>query len=206
MILESACKGVILPQCNGVPSAARTGKHCEWIERIDRIPIQRQTTLWNKNGFSFLTLDYFWALSFEKIPKTFCPRNTTISLVPDSEVLNPWSPRRTTFLVSAPDFPLSCSSQTPKVINPIKNNSRGVTQQHHNLISIMALSCQSSSTLLVRICPSPSSPPPPGGGVNGPLTKVTCIDIQVGGTLSEIGYLYTCIWADVSCFFYTFEQ
>ena len=55
-------------------------------------------TLWNKNGVSFLTLNFLRALSFEKIAKIVCPSYATISLVPDSEVINP-SVMRTTIVV-----------------------------------------------------------------------------------------------------------
>ena len=51
--------------------------------------------LWN-NGVSFLTLDYSWALSFEKITKIVCP---------------PPPP-------PAMPMPLSRLCQTPRVINP----------------------------------------------------------------------------------------
>ena len=47
-------------------------------------------TLWNMNGVSFLTFNYFWTLSFEKNHQHFLP----------------------------PAMPLSCSCQTPRVINP----------------------------------------------------------------------------------------
>ena len=37
------------------------------------------STLWNKNGVSFFTLNYFWALSFEKIAKQVTEFNMPIS-------------------------------------------------------------------------------------------------------------------------------
>ena len=64
-------------------------------------------TPWNKNGVSFLTLNYFWALSF-------------------------WENRQNLLPLA---MPLSHSYQTPRVISPSVMNTTGVMQHHNKLLS-----------------------------------------------------------------------
>ena len=80
-------------------------------------------TLWNKQGISFLTLNYFWGLSFEKIAR-----------------------------FSAPRYPTIRSCQTLRVINPSVMRTTVVLRKSIINGTLMALFCQSWSTKqLVRV-------------------------------------------------------
>ena len=84
-----------------------TDKFLQWTLQ-KKINLRGYSTLWNKNGVSFLTLNYFWALSFEKIANICVPCYATILLMLDSEGHKP-----------------KCNA----------NNSCCVMQQHNKLLS-----------------------------------------------------------------------
>ena len=82
------------------------------ISRFRGYPI-----LWNNNGESFFTFNYFWAHSLRRSPKFSAPMPLSCSCQTPMVIIIPKCIENDS-CGSAPALPLSRSCRTPKVINP----------------------------------------------------------------------------------------
>ena len=106
--------------------------------------LRRYPALWNKNGVSFLTFNYF-QLSFEKIATVFCPPLCHYLTL---KVINPRVMRTTASTYPPPPLATISLCQTcSKVTNPsVMETTAVMLRNSMRNWSLMVLSCQSWPT------------------------------------------------------------